>query len=120
MKKQILDATNSIVSEVELIYKSVNKEKIKITSSGMSRTMKFTSCEFNAKDKRASYYNYYCLFIALGYSEARAKNYYFSISGCGMDMVFNTNYNIIHNLKRLGFITDEECRKLAQMTPTVL
>ena len=91
-----------------------------VSSSGMSRTMKFTSCEFNAKEKSAYYYNYYCLFITLGYSEARAKNCYFSISGCGMDMVFNTNYNIIHDLKRLNFITDEECRKLSQMTPTVL
>ena len=69
-----------------------------VSSSGMSRTIKFTSCEFNTKDKRAYYYNYYCLFISLGYSEARAKNHYFSISGCDMDMVFNTYYNIIHGL----------------------
>jgi hypothetical protein len=89
-----------------------------VSASGMSRNLKFNSCE-HYKDN-FGYRQYFMLFKSLGYSEARAKDGSFNISGCGMDMVFHTNYSIIHDLKRLGFINDEECRKLAQDTPTVL
>ena len=30
----------------------------------------------------------------------------------------DTNYTIIHNLKRMGIITDAECQRLCQQTPT--
>ena len=89
-----------------------------VSASGMSRNLKFLSAE--GKTKREIYHRQYInLFIALGYKEVDNSGT-FRISGCGMDMVFNTNYNIIHDLKRLGFISDEECRKLAQITPNNL
>ena len=90
-----------------------------VSASGMSRTIKFLSCEKHDNDTRYSYYNYYCLFVALGFKKAK-KDHYFTISGCGMDMIFHTNYEIVHDLKRLGFINDEECRVLSQMTPTTI
>lgn len=91
-----------------------------VSSSGMSRTIKFLSCEFNTKEKFASYTNYYTLFKHLGFTEQRSKNGGFTIGGCGMDMIFHTNYTIIHKLARLGFIDKETCEKLAQCTPTVI
>ena len=89
-----------------------------VSKSGMSRTIKFVSCE---RSKSKNYYsNYFCMFKALGYTESRAKDHYFSIGGCGMDMIFHTNYTIIHRLSRLGFISKKECEKLAQETPQTI
>jgi len=89
-----------------------------VSSSGMTRQMEFTSCEKNSKPYYSpySYRNYSMLFEILGYSVNRSG--YVRISGCGMDMVFNTNYCVIHSLCRMGFITKKTCSKLSQMTPT--
>lgn len=91
-----------------------------VSSSGMSRTMKFTSCEKNQRTKGFYYRNYFAFFKALGYSEANKNDHYFRISGCGMDMIFHTNYSIIHNLTRLGFLSKKECENLAQQTPNTI
>ena len=91
-----------------------------VSSSGMNRSMIFASCEKSKGIKQYSYYYYYCLFRSLGYKESRINKHYFNVSGCGMDMVFHTNYSIIHDLHRLGMITKKECSELAQMTPTVI
>lgn len=91
---------------------------ISVSNSGMSRNMKFLSCEKSKHDKSGYWYsNYFAFFKALGYTEAKEG---FRINGCGMDMVFATNYNNIHNLKNIGLITEDECKSLAQMTPTVI
>lgn len=90
-----------------------------VSRPGMSRTMKFLSCEKYSDRKEYWQHSYWSFMKALGYS-SRKHSDYFTISGCGMDMVFATNYNIIHALKRLGFISAKQCSKLAQMTPVVL
>jgi len=89
-----------------------------VSRSGMSRTMKFMECSMG--ENRANWYNFHALFLALGFSVSRSQNDYFTISGCGMDMVFHTNYTIIHQLGRLGFLTKEEIAVLAQNTPPVI
>lgn len=86
----------------------------KVSASGMSRTLKFL--EMNGKGNSHYLYNFYLLFDILGYQKVKDSDY-FRISGCGMDMVFNTNYTIIHELKSLGFITQKTCGVLAQMQP---
>jgi hypothetical protein len=85
----------------------------------MSRNIKFTSNELSGNK---IYYQrqYYFLFKVLGYTESRNKDSYFTIVGCGMDMIFNTNYNIIHSLYTLGFISKDLCATLAQKTPTTI
>ena len=88
-----------------------------VSSSGMSRVLNFNSFVENAD--RSYYRNYVCLFIALGYSESKNKDG-IRIGGCGMDMVFHTNYTIIHRLTRYGFLDKKECDILAQKTPVVL
>tara|TARA_R110002051_G_scaffold9355_2_gene37124 strand:+ start:265 stop:696 length:432 start_codon:yes stop_codon:yes gene_type:complete len=89
-----------------------------VSSSGMSRTIKFLSCE---KSKTNFYYrNYFGFFLALGYTPKNDRSNYFRISGCGMDMIFHTNYTIIHRLTRLGFLTKKECSILAQKTPSTI
>lgn len=87
-----------------------------VAKSGMSRVLKFNSCEIGDSG-RGWYRQYNMLFKVLGYKE---KDYGFRVSGCGMDMVFHTNYCNIRDFYNLGLIDEEECDKLSQMTPTVL
>ena len=89
-----------------------------VSSSGMSRVLSFKACE-----KSKSNYNYRqfaFMFKCLGYKETRKYSGEFRVSGCGMDMVFHTNYTIMHDLCQMGLINKKECEVLAQKTPVVL
>lgn len=90
-----------------------------VSKSGMSRVIAFHSCQKHQTSNFHNYRQYNCLFEAMGYKESKNSNG-FTVHGCGMDMIFHTNYTIIHKLHRLGFITKEACGKLAQQTPTIL
>tara|TARA_R110000822_G_C15154620_1_gene477600 strand:+ start:331 stop:759 length:429 start_codon:yes stop_codon:yes gene_type:complete len=89
-----------------------------VSASGMSRNIKFMECNGTTKNG-FSFFNFFKLFKDLGYKNAKNSNS-FKISGCGMDMVFATNYNIIHKLKNLGFLSPKDCAALAQKTPNVI
>lgn len=88
-----------------------------VSRSGMSRTIKFL--EMHKGETTYHLLNFYQFFEALGYSSVKDSGY-FRIGGCGMDMIFHTNYSIMHDLRRLGFINKEECSTLAQKTPAVV
>ena len=92
---------------------------VSVSNSGMSRQLKFLSCEqSNYKDEVSHYYRQFNTMLqCLGFRYNKNK-YCISVSGCGMDMIFHTNYTIIHQLKKMNFITDFECESLAQKTPT--
>ena len=90
-----------------------------VSSSGTTRILKFSSCEKIKKSKNYYYRNYSTLFRILGFSESKEIGY-FRITGCGMDMIFATNYSIIHYLKKIGFIDERTCEILAQKTPTII
>jgi hypothetical protein len=91
-----------------------------VSSSGMSRVMSFHSCEESSYEpSRFNYRQYNCLFIALGYTEDKKRNG-FRIGGCGMDLIFHTNYCIIYNFHALGFLSIQDRNTLCQKTPTVL
>lgn len=88
-----------------------------VSKSGMSRTIKFL--EMSKGENKHFLYNFYQFFDALGYTKIKDSDY-FRIGGCGMDMIFHTNYTIIHDLKRLGFINQDECSTLAQASPHIV
>jgi len=88
-----------------------------VSKSGMSRTIKFMEC---APGERYNWYNFHLLFKVFGYKESRSNRDYFTVNGCGMDMVFHTNYSIIHKMGRLGLIDKEEVSVLSQNTPHVI
>jgi len=90
-----------------------------VSKSGMSRTIKFVELAKSDTSERHHLYNFYQFFEVLGYSKVKDSDY-FRIGGCGMDMIFYTNYKIIHNLKRLGLVSDDECKTLSQNTPSVI
>ena len=89
----------------------------KVSASGMSRTISFHECAKGQGQKRHYYLQFWSLFDMLGYRKARNCDA-FVVYGCGMDMIFNTNYNNMHEFKRLGIISKKDCDKLSQMTPT--
>jgi hypothetical protein len=90
-----------------------------VSKSGMSRTIKFVELSKSDDSDRHHLYNFYEFFDVLGYTKIKNSDY-FRIGGCGMDMIFYTNYTIIHDLKRLGLVSDDECRTLSQNTPSVI
>ena len=90
-----------------------------VSKSGMSRTIKFVELAKSDLSENHHLYNFYQFFDVLGFSKIKDSDY-FRIGGCGMDMIFHTNYTIIHDLKRLGFVSDDECKTLAQKTPSVI
>ena len=91
-----------------------------VSSSGMSRTMKFVEMAKNTyTPNKFQLLNFYQFFDILGHTKVRGSDY-FRVSGCGMDMVFATNYNIIRELHGLGLLNKPSCRKLEQETPPVL
>jgi hypothetical protein len=111
------------ISDVQTYIDAIREGRMlcvipKVSPSGMSRQIKFHSWE--PTERRGYYRQYWSLFTALGYSKARGNDNAFSINGCGMDMIFHTNYTNMHRFARWGFITKEECDHLAQQTPTVL
>tara|TARA_R100000306_G_C4332602_1_gene121032 strand:+ start:253 stop:669 length:417 start_codon:yes stop_codon:yes gene_type:complete len=119
------DDTEQIYNDCKRYIKAIKEGRIicnidKVSQSGMSRNIKFLECSKSKYYKNThQYLNFYFLFKVLDYSEVKQTGT-FRISGCGMDMIFNTNYCIIHRLKRLGFISAKQCAILAQQTPTVI
>jgi len=113
---------NNFISDAQEYIKAIKNRSMcciipHVSKSGMSRIIKLHSLYSNKG--LYNYRNYTCFMQALGYTYA--KDYYgFRIGGCGMDMIFATNYDIIHKLHRLGFINKAQCEILAQRTPTVL
>lgn len=91
---------------------------LSVSSSGMSRVIKFVEIEPNKYTGKFQVLNFYSLFDMLGYR--KTKNDGFSISGCGMDMIFNTNYNIIRTLHNLEFIDKKTSDLLCQSTPKTI
>ena len=88
-----------------------------VSKSGMSRTIKFLEC--NKGRTQYNYMTFFFLFSSLGFSSVKNSDY-FRVYGCGMDMVFHTNYTICHNLQRLGIMSKKECEILSQKTPTTI
>ena len=92
-----------------------------VSRSGMSRTIAFHAIQkLKRNPKTYRVRQFVCFFMALGYRHSRDDRFKFVIGGCGMDMIFHTNYTIINKLARLGFLSNKERDVLAQATPTVL
>ena len=115
---------DSFISDAKSYIKAIKQGRMinsidSVSASGMSRTIKFLSCE-KSKNSEFYYRNYFQFFKSLGYSLKNNNSNYFRIHGCGMDMIFHTNYTNIHVLQRLGFLSKKECSVLAQKTPSTI
>lgn len=125
IEKESYYSVEQLISDGQQYIKAIQDGRMinsigSVSTSGMSRTIKFLSAERNTKTRKYYYRQYWVFFKVLGYSPARNSNDYFSVSGCGMDMIFHTNYSIIHKLTNLGFLSKKQCSILAQQTPTTI
>lgn len=116
--------TESFLNDAKKYIQAVKEGRMlciieSVSNSGMSRNLKFNSCEKNQNSKTHYYRNYTLLFTALGFTRVK-DSYSFRIGGCGMDMIFHTNYTIIRKFLNLGIINEKQAKALEQMTPTNL
>lgn len=113
------------ISDAQSWVKAIKEGRVicsvlSVSQSGMSRQLKFLSFEPSKTEGAQGWYRQYNTMLqVLGFRYNKTK-YCISVSGCGMDMIFHTNYTIMHYFKRMGIITSEECEKLCQMTPTTI
>ena len=117
---------SQFIGDCERYIKAIKEGRIivnvvSVSSSGMSRRLKFLACERarRIKEVKYNYCNYNCFLNSLGY-KTRNSDFSFNVSGCGMDMIFSTNYDIIHSLFNLGFLNKKQCDRLAQKTPSYI
>ena len=104
------------INDCKTYIKAVNSGRMlytvtHVSNSGMSRDINIKS--FEGKMSNGYYRNFYGMFSALGYSFNKNTND-LRVGGCGMNMLFATNYDIIHSLQRMGFISKKKCDILAQ------
>lgn len=102
------------ISDCKIYIKAVNSGRIlynitHVSNSGMSRNIHITSYEGSMA--KGYYRSYYGMLKALGYS---FNNHDIKVSGCGMNMLFKINYDIMHDLRKMGFISKVKCDILAQ------
>lgn len=123
IEKQTYYDQDQFFNDCERYVKAIKERRVicsigSVSKSGMSRTIKFLEC---SKGKtHYNYLNFFVFFKCLGYTESKAKDHYFSISGCGMDMIFHTNYTNSHYMEHLGIINKKQCADLCQQTPQVI
>jgi hypothetical protein len=101
--------------DVDMFISDADEYINAIRHKGMTRNISFHSVSKYQSDYH--FRQYYALFLSLGYTLSSKSRNSFKIYGCGMDMIFDTNYSIIRNLHALGFISDSDCNVLCQMTP---
>ena len=83
-----------------------------VSSNGMNRNILIQSCEQNKTNNNFYFRQYSRMFEMLNYK--LDKDYNIRVSGCGMNMLFATNYYLIQTFKSMNIISDSEADILAQ------
>ena len=83
-----------------------------VSKSGMSRDIFIQSYEGTMT--QGYFRTYFNMLLVLGYKEASKYSNDIKVNGCGMNMLFATNYDIVRDFKIMGFIKDKECKLLSQ------
>ena len=83
-----------------------------VSQSGMNRNILIQSCEQNKSNNNFYFRQYSRMFEMLNYK--LDKNYNVKVSGCGMNMLFATNYYLIHTFKSMNIILKDEADVLSQ------
>ena len=116
INKEKYYSVDALISDINTYIAAVKTGRIRysvisVSKSGMSRTIEVTSCE-KSTCGRYYYIQYQSMLAALGYNTN--DNGIIRVTGYGVNMIFGTNYNLMHKFCRLGFISDTQCDKLSQ------
>lgn len=116
--KEFLQSENGM-RNAERFIKALKEHRIvcsvkHVSSTGMSRTISF--CEMHVGTMNRKKYGQILQFnwfiSQLGYTYDKNRDG-IRVGGCGMDMVFNTLYNVAAELKRNGFKVPNDYASLA-------
>ena len=126
LKKEMIKALESMdhytqedfIRDTNIYIKALKSGRLQyrvtnVSKSGMSRDILISSYEGSMN--KGYYRNYTLMLEVLGHKFASKYSSEIKISGCGMNMLFATNYNIIHTFKRIGLINQKSCDVLAQL-----
>lgn len=108
--------TEDFIADAKTYIKALKSGRVQyrvthVSQSGMSRDINIQSYEGTMN--KGYYRNYITMLQTLGYRFSK-HSWDIKVSGCGMDMLFATNYDIIHTFHRLGLINRKSCDTLAQ------
>ena len=126
LKKEMLKAIDNMdyytqedfIRDCNIYIKALKSGRLQyrvtnVSKSGMSRDILISSYEGSMN--KGYYRNYTLMLEVLGYKFASKYSSEIKISGCGMNMLFATNYNIIRTFKSIGLINQKSCDVLAQL-----
>ena len=116
ISKEAYYSEEAFINDAKTYIKAVESgrilyEVLSVSSSGMSRQIMIKSYEGTMK--KGYYRSYYGFLNALGYRFNKDRDGII-VCGCGMNMLFATNYNIIGRLKFMGFLNDSKAKTLQQ------
>ena len=117
LSKEEYYTKDMLLDDIQTYIKALKEGRLQylvmnVSSSGMNRNILVQSCEQNKTNNNFYFRQYSRMFEMLGYK--LNKDYNIRVSGCGMNMLFATNYNLIHTFKNMNIISDLECKILAQ------
>lgn len=115
LKKNEYYGEEDFIHDCKVYIKALKSGRLQYTvtnvsKSGMSRDINIQSYEGTML--KGYYRQYTGLTAALGYKRSGWAD--IRVGGCGMNMMFATNYNIIHDFKRMGLISESDCKTLCQ------
>ena len=117
IEKEEYYSVDDFISDCKTYIKAVKSGRVlyevtHVSTSGVSRNINIKSYE--GKMSQGYYRSYSLMLKVLGYKFAYTYSWDIKVSGCGINMLFATNYNIIHTFERFGFITKKTCVILSQ------
>jgi hypothetical protein len=117
LSKEEYYSKEMLLSDIQDYIKALKEGRLQylvmsVSPNGMSRNILIQSCEQNKTNSNFYFRQYSRMFEMLGYK--LNKDYYLKVSGCGMNMLFATNYYLIQTFKNMNIITDLECEILTQ------
>ena len=106
-----------LLRDIELYINALKEGRlqylvIKVSPNGMNRNILIQSCEQSKNTNNFYFRQYTRMFEMLNYK--LDKDYNVRVSGCGMNMLFATNYYLIHTFKHMNIISAAEAKILAQ------
>lgn len=126
LKKEMLKAIDNMdyytqedfIRDSKIYIKALKSGRLQyrvtnVSKSGMNRDILISSYEGSMN--KGYYRNYTLMLEVLGYKFVSKYSSEIKVNGCGMNMLFATNYNIIHTFKNIGLINKKQCDVLAQL-----
>ena len=81
-----------------------------VSASGMSR--RITVKSYEGTMEKGYYRNYFAMLEVFGYKQN--KDYTITVKGCGMNMLFATNHDLINKMYKMELLDKKTCDILAQ------